>query len=77
MEEEILNRKIKKVEETADRCKNKESWNLVNDITGRTRSSCGLIEGGSSVERLETWKKHSLDYLDNHPESQTAVSLSG
>ena len=67
VEEEILNRKIKKVEETADRCKNKESWNLVNDITGRTRSSCGLIEGGSSAERLENWKKHFSRLLGQPP----------
>ena len=67
VEEEILNRKIKKVEETADRCKNKESWNLVNDITGRTRSSCGLIEGGSSAERLENWKKHFSGLLGQPP----------
>ena len=56
VEEEILKDKIRKVEDTADRCKNKESWNLVNEITGRTRSSCGLIEGGSSAERLENWR---------------------
>ncbi|KAL5255696.1 hypothetical protein ACHWQZ_G011057 [Mnemiopsis leidyi] len=37
VEEEILKSKIRKVEEAADRCKNKESWNLVNEITGRTR----------------------------------------
>ena len=34
VEEEILKGKIRKVEDTADRCKNKESWNLVNDISG-------------------------------------------
>ena len=53
VEEEILKDKIRKVEETADRCKNKESWNLINDITGRTKSCCGLVEGGSSAERLK------------------------
>ena len=67
VEEEILKRKIKRVEETADRCKNKESWNLVNDITGRTKSSCGLVEGGSSAERLENWKKHFSGLLGQPP----------
>ena len=67
VEEEILKNKIRKVEETADRCKNKESWNLVNDITGRTRSSCGLVEGGSSAERLENWKKHFSGLLGQPP----------
>ena len=68
VEEEILNAKIRKVEETADRCKNKESWNLVNDITGRTRSGCGLIDGGSSAERLENWKKHFSGLLGQPPQ---------
>ena len=67
VEEEILKDKIRKVEDTADRCKNKESWNLVNEITGRTRSSCGLIEGGSSAERLENWRKHFSGLLGQPP----------
>lgn len=67
-QEEILRGKIKKVEETADCCKNKESWNLVNDITGRTRSICGLIiEGSSSAERLKNWKKHFSGTLGQPP----------
>ena len=40
VEEEILKGKIRKVEDTADRCKNMESWKLVNDISGRTQPSC-------------------------------------
>ena len=64
---EILNYKIRKVEDTADRCKNKESRNLVNKITGRTRSSCGFIEGGGSAERFENWRKHFSGLLGQPP----------
>ena len=38
VKEEALVRKIRGVENAADCCKNKESWNLVNDVTGRSRS---------------------------------------
>ncbi|KAL5260700.1 hypothetical protein ACHWQZ_G010752 [Mnemiopsis leidyi] len=67
VEEEILKSKIRKVEEAADRCKNKESWNLVNEITGRTRASCGLIEGGSTEERVKSWEGHFSRLLGQPP----------
>lgn len=38
VEEEIMKEKIRVVEMVADRCKNKESWNLVNQITGKKES---------------------------------------
>ena len=67
VEEETLTRKIRGVEGAADRCKNKESWDLVNDITGRTRTNAGLIEGGSSEDRLKNWKDHFLKLLGQPP----------
>lgn len=67
IEGDILRRKILMVEETANRCKNKESWNLVNDITGKNRSNSGLIEGGSSEERLNNWKAHFVKLLGQPP----------
>ena len=67
VEEEILKGKIRKVEDTADRCKNKESWKLVNDISGGTKPSCGLVQGGGSTERLENWRKHFSGLLGQPP----------
>jgi hypothetical protein len=67
VEEEGLTRKIRMVEDTADRCKNKESWNLVYDITGKNRSSSGLIEGGSAEARLKNWKTHFTKLLGQPP----------
>ena len=67
VEEETLKRKIKMVETSADRCRNKESWNLVNDITGKSKANCGLIKGGSSEERLKNWKIHFSKLLGQPP----------
>ena len=40
---------------------------LVNDISGRTQPSCGLVEGGSSTESLENWRKHFSGLLGQPP----------
>ena len=67
VEEEGLSRRIRMVEVTADRCKNKESWSLVYDITGTRKSSCGLIDGGSAEARLKNWKTHFSKLLGQPP----------
>ena len=68
VEEEILRKKIRSVEETAARCKNKESWNLVNDVTGRKKSGCGFIDGGGPQQRLNNWKAHFSKLLGQPPQ---------
>ena len=60
VEEESLKRKIAQAEKTADRCKNKESWRLVNEVTERKKTFCGLTEGGSVEGRLACWKNALL-----------------
>ena len=50
-EEDALVMKIKRAENCADRCKNKESWTLINDISGRKNSGGSLVEGDSSDQR--------------------------
>ena len=67
VEEENLTNKIRKVEQAADRCKNKESWDLINNITGRKKSSCGLIKGGSAKDRMAKWKDHFENLLGQPP----------
>ena len=67
VEEETLKRKIYSAENAADRCKNKESWDLINDITGRKKKSCGLVEGGSAEGRLKSWKDHFTKLLGQAP----------
>ena len=68
VDEEILKKKIRSVENTASRCKNKESWNLVNEITGRKKSNNGLIAGGGPRERLQNWEKHFTKLLGQPPQ---------
>ena len=44
VDEEQLVSKITQAENCADRSKNKESRNLINEITGRKKSNGGLIK---------------------------------
>ncbi|XP_063680045.1 uncharacterized protein LOC134815440 [Bolinopsis microptera] len=67
VEEELLKQKIRKAENAADRCKNKESWNLVNEVSGRKNKPCGLVEGGSREDRLRAWKNHVTKLLGQPP----------
>ena len=61
---------LKKVEDTADRCKNKESWSLVNEITGRTRSHVDLFKGIAQQNVLRIGGNIAVGYfIDNHPRS--------
>ena len=63
VEEEILKGKIRKVEDTADRCKNKESWKLVNDISGRTQPSWGQFNRTSrELEEALLWATWTTPY---------------
>ena len=68
VEEELLKQKISKAENAADRCKNKESWDLVNEVSGRKKKPCGLVEGGSREGRLRAWKEHFTKLLGQPPE---------
>lgn len=67
VQEEALIIKIRRAEEAADRCKNKESWNLINEITGRKKAGTSLIKGGSAQERIAKWKDHFEKLLGQPP----------
>ena len=67
IEEESLVRKIRQAENAADRCKNKESWDLINDISGRKSKSASQIDGGSSEGRLKAWQEHFTKLLGQPP----------
>ena len=49
--EEVLTEKISRVQRAADRCKSKESWMLINEITGRKRGSSSQIQGIDPEDR--------------------------
>ena len=67
VEGEILANKIYSIENSADRCDNKKSWDIVNDVTGKKKGNCGLIEGGSAAERLKNWEAHFINLLGQPP----------
>ncbi|KAL5268071.1 hypothetical protein ACHWQZ_G004952 [Mnemiopsis leidyi] len=48
-------------------CTNKESWALINDITGRKNKSSSLIDGGSAEGRLKNWQEHFKKLLGQPP----------
>ena len=68
VQEESLKKKIAQAEKAADRCKNKESWRLVNEVTERKNTFCGLTEGGSAEGRLACWKNHFVRLLGQPPD---------
>ena len=68
IEEEILRKKIHLVETNTWHNNNKESWNLVNEITGRKNSSCCLIDGVGPQERLGNWQSHFSNLLGQPPQ---------
>ena len=68
VEEEELNHLIKRVEESSINSNLKESWNLINTITGRTHSNRGFIKGNSPLDRLKKWLDHFQDLLGKVPQ---------
>ena len=55
IQEEELDEMIKQVETADIRQKDKESWELINTITGRKTAKKGLIKGNSKEERVNRW----------------------
>ena len=68
VEEEELNHLIKRVEESSNNGNLKESWNLINTITGRTHSNKGFIKGNSPQDRLNKWLDHFQSLLGKEPQ---------
>ncbi len=71
--EEYLVSKIRQVKTAHDRCKNKESWTVINDITGRKNSKPCLIRGNSPEERKSTWLNHFRNLLGQPPENVDTI----
>ena len=72
LEENLVN-KIRRVENAHDRCKNKESWSVINEITGRNISKSCLIKGNSPEERKNTWLNHFRNLLGQPPDDNNTV----
>ena len=67
VQEEILEEKIARVENSHKRAKHKQSWNLINEVAGRTRAACAQIKGKDAEERVESWMVHFKNLLGQPP----------
>ena len=65
---EFVAKKIRSIERYSVHQNTKKSWDLVNEVTQRKKANCGLIEGGSAVERLKNWENHFVKLLGQPPE---------
>ena len=68
VEGEFVAKKIRSIERYSVHQNTKKSWDLVNEVTQRKKANCGLIEGGSAVERLKNWENHFVKLLGQPPE---------
>ena len=58
---------VRKVESSNEHCGHRESWRLVNDISGRKTPKSAIIKAKSKEERIEKWYTHFKDLLGNEP----------
>ena len=63
LQEEELESMIRETEEADIRKQHRESWKLINNITGRKAAKKGIIEGNCREERLNNWHKHFSNLL--------------
>ena len=58
-----MDKKIKEVEEANSKSKHKESWNLINSITGRKTAKIAIIKAKYKEERIKKWHDHFKNLL--------------
>ena len=69
VEEELLDKQIKEVEKLDVTQKSRQCWSLINEISGRKKSSCAKITGKSAKDRVNKWQAHFKDLLCEQPPS--------
>ena len=67
IEEEELDAMIKEAESADRRSQHRESWSLINKITGRKAAKQGIIKARNKEERLKKWYDHFYQLLGNQP----------
>ena len=71
-QEELLESRIRELEEHSDHGRHAKSWATINDITGNTSSFTGKIRGNSPQERVSRWKDHFSSLLGQPPVVENA-----
>lgn len=64
---EELMEKVRKVEAVHGERQYKESWRVINEMSGRKRPREGQLAGCSPGERVTSWLTHFRDLLGTHP----------
>ena len=67
VEEELLDKQIKEVERLDAMQMSRQSWSLINEISGRKKSSCAKISGNSAQDRVNKWQAHFKNLLGEQP----------
>ena len=67
VEEELLDKQIREVEKLDAMQKARQSWSLINEISGRKKSSCAKISGKSAKDRVDKWQTHFKKLLGEPP----------
>ena len=67
IKEEELDMMIREVEEADEKSKHKESWHIINQITGRKTTKQGIIKAKDKDDRIEKWYSHFKNLLGNEP----------
>ena len=65
--EEELENNIRKVENADAKSQHKESWRLINQISGRKTIKKGKIKANTNEERIEKWYQYFKQLLGNEP----------
>ena len=65
--EEDLENSIRKVENADLRAQHKESWKLINKISGRKATKKGKIKANSNEDRVTKWFEYFKQLLGNEP----------
>ena len=61
--EEDIEKKIGVIENTHANSRHRESWRLINDLSGRKSAKKSQIRGGNAKERQEQWLNHFKSLL--------------
>ena len=61
--EEDMEKKVTAIENTHANSRHRESWRLINDLSGRKSAKKSQIRGGSAKERQELWLDHFKSLL--------------
>ena len=70
---EELDMLVRKVEFSNEQCRHRESWKLVNDISGRKTVKSVIIKAKNQEERVDKWYMHFKNLLGNEPQVDQSI----